>query len=172
MKTKAWIGIDPGVTGSAALVTRDGDIQGILDWQGIDHAREILEQWVDLYSIEAGAIEKVNGFPRTDGGNRHIVSINKLMRNSGQWEGLLCALGIPYLRILPQKWQRGLVSKSLGPSPKKRSLAAARSIFKNQRRYFVREMDHNRADAALIALHATNYNRRKIELIRRLEGDH
>ncbi len=143
MRDKAWIGIDPGKTGSAALITRQS--QFVSDWPGDPGAAaDILRQWSLEHEIELVALERVHSMPR-----QGIKSTFSFGQNFGQWQGVIAALCFPCLEPRPSEWQKGLVRPSDGPNPKARSLNVARRLFPDVS--FSRKKDHNKADALLLA---------------------
>ncbi len=143
MKTKAYIGIDPGKGGAAALIHSDGEL--LLDWPGdIALAADVLLEWKSEFIVQLAALEKVTARP-----GQGVVSMFSFGQNLGAWQGILSAFGIPYLMPTPQAWQKGLVDRKSGKDSKERSLATARRLFP--------ELDlslkkhHGRADALLLA---------------------
>jgi len=171
-KQRVWLGIDPGITGAAALVGQDGrKLVDVWDWSSLSSAKRRLLTWQGAYLVEAAGIESVWIYPRSGGGKRNIASANKLMRNLGQWEGLLHALSIPFLLVKPKSWQAVMlnmagVAAARGRGTKKRSLAAARAKWGGNS--FRLEKHHNRADAAWIAAYMTAYSASKVAFINKL----
>lgn len=148
-----YIGIDPGITGAACLI-RYPEIQ-ILDWDGTVSTAIKIGGWKLKYDIVGAFIEHVNAMPRD---KNHMVSMAKLIRNAGHWEGILSAFEIPIKRISPTQWRKGLYAPCDKRPFKKRSLDAARELFPDYgKTYFSRVKDHNRAEAALIAYQAERY---------------
>ena len=107
-------------------------------------AADILQEGIKQHSVELVALERVNAMPK-----QGVSSTFKLGQNVGAWQGILAALGLPYLMPTPREWQKGLVKKSDGPAPKARSLAVARRLFPDAK--LSRKRDHGRADALLLA---------------------
>ena len=143
MKPKAWIGIDPGKTGAAALIFEDGQI--VEDWPGCPRvAADLLTSWRLDFRIELGALECVHSMP-----GQGVKSMFTFGQNFGQWQGILAALSIPHLQPTPQDWQKGLVKASDGADTKARSLTVARRIFPDVD--LSRKKDHGKADALLLA---------------------
>lgn len=143
MKPRAWIGIDPGKEGAAALIFRDGQV--VTDWPGdAAGAAELLLTWRPEYNVELVALERVGSMP-----GQGVKSMFSFGENFGTWQGILAALGIPHVMPRPQQWQRGLVMPSDGADPKARSLAVARRLFPDAD--LSRKKDHGRADALLLA---------------------
>ena len=148
-----YLGIDPGKTGAACLIQYP-EIK-IIDWDGVINTSVQIKAWNSFYGIEGVYIEKIHAMQKD---SDHIVSMSKLIRNAGQWEGILCALSIPIKEISPKQWRKGIYKPSDRRPLKQRSLDAARRLFPEYvEAYFSREKDHNRAEAALIAYQAERY---------------
>lgn len=143
MKPKAYLGIDPGQSGAMALLT--DELPQVEDWPGDPNAAaDVLREWLGQYRVELAVLERVNAMPK-----QGVSSTFKLGQNVGAWQGILAALGLPYLMPTPREWQKGLVKPSDGPDPKARSLAVARRLFPEAD--LSRKSDHGRADALLLA---------------------
>ena len=143
MKPTAYLGIDPGQSGAIALLSEEQVL--VEDWPGDPNAAaDVLREWLGQYRVDLAALERVNAMPK-----QGVSSTFKLGCNLGAWQGILAALGLPYLMPTPQEWQKGLVKKSDGPDPKARSLAVARRLFPDA--VLSRKSDHGRADALLLA---------------------
>jgi len=148
MKSKAFIGIDPGKTGVAALVTH-ASAHEILDYPGdpsliVDRLRS----WKLSYEIVMVALEKVSARP-----GQGVVSMFTFGRNLGAWEGIISAFGIPFMMPTPRQWQKGIIDQKAGADPKARSLNTARRLFPDAE--LTRKKDHGRADALLLAFWAS-----------------
>jgi len=139
----AFLGIDPGATGCAALIYDAG--YELMDWPG-DPALVVskLADWLARFEIKLAALEKVGAMP-----GQGVVSMFSFGQNVGTWHGILAALAIPYACPRPQDWQRGLVDKKAGKDTKAASLATARRLFPDAS--LSRKKDHGRADALLLA---------------------
>jgi len=149
-KPIAWVGIDPGQTGAAAIIFENG--HEVFDWPGTpDIAYLNLIDWKDRYWIELIVLEKAQPMKK-NGVKQGVVSTFKFADNFGQWKGMLAALAIPLLLVTPKNWQKGLVSKSDGTTTKERSLAVARRLFPSADLRLKKH--HNRADALLMAYKA------------------
>jgi Holliday junction resolvasome RuvABC endonuclease subunit len=142
-KQIAYIGIDPGKGGAIALLTPDH--YEVVDYPG-DPAQvvDVLRSWLLRFDTQLAALEKVSARP-----GQGVVSMFTFGQNLGAYQGILAAMGIPYVMPTPQQWQRGLVDQKAGPDPKTRSLVTARRLFPNAE--LSRKKDHGRADALLMA---------------------
>ena len=150
MKTKAWMGIDPGQTGAIAVIT-DGTYYEAQDWPGDETgAAELARSFLISYDLRLCALEMVGSIPiqgRKQGGS----SMFKFGANWGIWRGILAALHIPFILVRPQEWQKGLVPKK-AEGDDKPSLAVARRMFPDAELHLKK---HNgRADALLLAYYA------------------
>ena len=146
MKPTAYLGIDPGQSGAMALLT--DELPQVEDWPSDPNAAaDLLREWLGQYRVELAALERVNAMPK-----QGVSSTFKLGCNLGAWQGILSALGLPYLMPTPREWQKGLVKPSDGADPKARSLAVARRLFPDEE--LSRKKDHGRADALLLAWYA------------------
>ena len=140
---KAFIGIDPGKFGAAALITQDESL--VFDWPGCPMlAASLLKDWHLSYNIVLAAVEKVHAMP-----GQGVTSMFSFGQNLGQWQGILAAFGIPFLMPAPQTWQKGLVDKKAGQDTKEASLITARRLFPDAVLHLKKH--HGRSDALLLA---------------------
>jgi len=140
------LGIDPGKKGAVAVVS-DGFFSEARVWPypgDTVSAADLIREIVTEFRPALCALEKVASMPR-DG----RASAFSFGRNLGAWEGILAALGLPYVYVTPQKWQRALLDSAGGPNPKTRSLAMARRLFPALD--LSRKGDHGKADALHLA---------------------
>lgn len=151
---KHFLGIDPGNTGAVCRICSP-EIE-IFDWAGVVETSEKIREWTGLYNISGAYIEDIQPMPDD---RNHIVSLGKLVRNAGHWEGILSACGISVKRISPRQWRKTFCYRYGNKKEiKKVSLYHAREIFKEyEGQYFSRMKDHNRAEAALIAYQCERY---------------
>lgn len=140
-----FLGIDPGKTGAVAMV-RYPEVE-IFDWDGVVNTAAKIREWNAEFKIAGAFLEDVHAMP-TDGN----VSAFRFGRNRGVWEGILCALEIPLKTISPKMWRKGLYLPGDRLPLKQRSIDAAVRLFPDVAdKDFHMAMDHNRAEAALIA---------------------
>lgn len=104
---KNWIGIDPGASGSLCCLYEDGTIE-FVDFKK-DGLKGYIEFSPDSTELRMCAIEKVRAMP-----GQGVSSMLSLGRRVGELEGMLQALGIGYIEVRPQEWQKlcGVVPKS------------------------------------------------------------
>ncbi len=151
MAMKSWLGIDPGASGAAALITADGQAL-VQDYPGDPSlAADLVRQWRADHQIQLAALESVHAMPK-----QGVSSMFKLGANFGAWLGLLAALGVPHVLVRPQEWQRGILTKGDGPDTKAQSLAAARRQWPDMELGLKRH--HGRADALHLAAYAMRWN--------------
>lgn len=152
--SRTWfLGVDPGKTGAMAIV-KYPKIE-IYDWEGVVVTAERIRAWNVKFDIAGAFLEDVHAMP-TDGN----VSAFRFGRNRGAWEGILCALQIPLKTISPKQWRKGVFLPGDRRPLKKRSLDAVCRLFPDVAvKYFSRAMDHNRAEAALIAYQCERFFR-------------
>lgn len=135
------IGIDPGQSGAATAMTRNGDIIDIFTFKDATAAdiKEALEEYKHMLDGPLMAyLENVHTMPK-----QGIASAGKFMRHFGMLEGILVALEIPYELISPQKWQGHLNCRTKGD--KNITKAKAQQLWPDM------EWTHATSDSALIA---------------------
>ena len=89
-------------------------------------------------------LEDVHSFPQMG-----VVSAFELGRGKGIWMGILGALGIPYELVSPQQWKKDILSGRA--KEKEAARIKAQELYPNLIHMLQRKMDHNRADALLLA---------------------
>lgn len=144
----AYIGIDPGRKGAAALIHPEGILVERAPADAASCVR-LLGSWRKSWNIRLAAVEQMLPW-------KGIVAAFVLGEHTGMWLGILAALGIPHITVRAQVWQRSVVDRKAGSTPKARALAAASRLFPDVR---LTSGDHGMADAMLIAFWA----RRQIE---------
>lgn len=154
------IGIDPGAHGGMSFTSLDGSKREVYPF-----ARITLSEVVDLlimydltYDLTA-FIEEVHSMPKD--GKASAFSFGK---NYGTLLGILTALKIPRVDVLPLKWQAGLKLrvKGLEYRDKKRALKA-----EAEKRFPRFNITLDTCDALLIA----EYGRQQILTEQKLAGN-
>lgn len=151
-----YIGVDPGKTGAIAILSPSGiQIYDFTDPCGLMALRDISQ------GKAKAVIEKVNAMPK-----QGVTSVFTFGDSYGKVKGWLEALSIPYELVTPQKWQKEVLSymptlpvgsdqktkNERSKIKKAHNLDQARKKFPEAvKKYLTRKMDHNRADALLIA---------------------
>ena len=152
--TFAYLGIDPGVHGAAAIIFSDGF--SIHDYSTPTRSAEVVKTWLTESTIKLCCLEKINIYPRKDKKRQILRShqmINKLPALAGEWRGILCAVGIEFIEVLPQRWQK-ILPPMRGADSKTRARKAALQFFPAAEKYLKHKKDHNRADALCLARYA------------------
>lgn len=158
------LGIDPGVSGAWAIVevSRDSAAPKLVEIGDLPVKAVRLSKRI-AHRLDASALDELFG-RLTDAGDmppdRVIVErltgapgITSTTAFSLGWtastiDTLLTLRGVDYLQTHPSVWKRAL----LVPADKHGAKARATKLFKTDR-HWPREKDHNRAEAALIALY-------------------
>jgi hypothetical protein len=159
------IGIDPGVTGALALLDMSGPAPRLLDVRDmpvsmttksngrvqrrVDPAALILALRDMLKGRKRGAVsafvEHVHASP-----GMGVVSAFTFGHTAGTIEAALAACGVTMHLCSPSKWKPALGV----PADKAASMAKATALLGDEAaQHWPRKMDHNRAEAACIALY-------------------
>ena len=145
-----WIGIDPGQTGSMAVISEQTMVWDFEDGECVRMLGAIADQSISAlasdYPQVRAVLEKVHSMPK-----QGVVSSFKFGMNFGIWQGRLEMCGIPYDFATPQKWQKVIFDSMTKGDRKAMSLDRARRLFPDLRDRLKRKKDHNRAEALLIA---------------------
>jgi len=152
---RRFVGIDPGINGALALVALHesgiADLEQVVDTptaeiKGKNHVllpqvASILRDWGNAGANDA-FIEDVHAMP-----GQGVVSMFRFGWATGGLEGVATGLGMSVQRLPPRVWQNTVF---VAKDPDAGRLRAAQ-IFPDKASFFARKMDHNRADAVLIA---------------------
>jgi len=140
----AYIGVDPGKTGSIAIISLAETL--VYDFED-PKTLTALRVARDHYNCMA-LVEKVNSMPK-----QGVASSFKFGTSYGIIRGWLEALGIRYELITPGKWWKQVSdSAPKGDDKKTAALELARRLFPElAATHLTRKKDHNRAEALLIA---------------------
>ena len=103
MLTTAVIGIDPGQSGAMALLDSGGFVS-VLDWASFREAYKTLWAWRQMFEVRLVALEDV--FVRPHDGMRAATTFQQ---HAGGWAALLEILDVPWRKVKPQQWMKGLV---------------------------------------------------------------
>jgi Holliday junction resolvasome RuvABC endonuclease subunit len=142
-RPKAYAGIDPGVRGAAALL-HDGGVL-VERWpRDVVKAAGILSEWSSKFDLKLTAVEKILSW-------KGRIAAYMLGENTGMWIGILSALKVPFVTVRPNEWQKGLVDRKSGSTPKQRSVATASRLFPG---LTISAGDDGVADALLLAFWA------------------
>jgi len=130
------LGIDPGASGGFAIVSHDLSSVNVIAYAKMT-PHDIVEV-LRPAKITKAYIEGVGAMP-----GQGVVSVWKFGQNFGWWLGVLTALGIPFEKVQPLKWQTAMRCRTGGD--KNVSKAKAQELFPRVK------MTHALADALLIA---------------------
>jgi crossover junction endodeoxyribonuclease RuvC len=147
------LGIDPGLSGSLALLRCEGlKIESIYDMPvtdgRVDAARlALIVGMCQLRGTIVAAVELVSSMPRQAGAFNFGVS-------AGCVHGVLGALGVPFHLVAPQQWKSSFGLRRVGDESQAGTKARAREIaarlWPDNANLFARVKDADRAEAALI----------------------
>ena len=148
------LGIDPGIHGALALVEIvDGaapQLVNVLDVPVIGAgAKErvntmLVRDWLAQRNPDHALIERAGSMPK-----QGVASTFKYARAVGSLETVVACSDIPYSIIEPAVWKR---FHHLTGKDKETARQRALQLFPNAHALFARKKDHQRAEAALIAL--------------------
>lgn len=157
----AYIGIDPGGSGAAALLTNSKGVK-FHDWAGIGPAYELLAVWKSRYNIIKIGLEDPPHIPDRSG----YYGVKGLWRNVGQWEGILSSLGLDWVAVPTKVWRRVVPVRKPGKNIKVSSLEFAKSMLPRDQKQLYLAKHHDRAEAMLIAVYLIEFDkiaRRRIQ---------
>lgn len=100
-----FIGVDPGKSGGVAVLNYDPNTAlSTVEWlrKMPDTNQEVWELFDDL-PVGQAMLELVHSRP-----DQSVVAMFTFGENYGFLQGCLAAAEIPYEKVSPQKWQRGL----------------------------------------------------------------
>lgn len=134
---KAYIGVDPGSSGSIAVII--GDVVKFIKLKETLHDQaEFLRDITTFCESSFALLEKVNAMPK-----QGVSSTFKFGASFGMCQGLLAALRVPHEFITPAKWQGAMKCRTGGD--KNVSKARAQQLFPRLK------ITHANADALLLA---------------------
>jgi crossover junction endodeoxyribonuclease RuvC len=148
------LGIDPGLSGAAAVIDgRTGALLHVFDMPVVDvkhkngtrHeiAPALLHQaLIDAPAYGLAIIEEVQAMK-----GQGVTSMFRFGQSFGMIQGVVASRGIRTVMVRPQAWKKALGLNSDAEISRARAL----QLWPDQSDFFKRKMDHNRAEAALIA---------------------
>ena len=146
-KSKFFLGIDPGYSGAAAVITGTGKLVGIWDCPSdIPAMRQVILLDLSVKPPVFAAMENVHAMPK-----QGVTSTFKFGMNFGAWQAYLAMLTVPYELVAPRKWQQAVLDSGNG-NTKTRVLEWARRRWPNAP--LTLKKHHNRADALGLAEYA------------------
>lgn len=152
------MGIDPGLSGAVALLdTRDNTFLYVSDVPVVTVTTTTKKTRNELnlaaLAADIGAlapdhvvIERVSAMP-----GQGVTSMFRFGYAAGAIAGIVSALGFPLSFVDPNQWKRRL---QVPKTPDDASRLIVTRLYPQHSNLFRRKMDHNRADAVLIAVDA------------------
>lgn len=151
------LGVDPGLSGAAALYNPNASIKSGLRWTVIDlptigdksqrriNAPAFRDFVTSLDPVHA-FIELATVMP-----GQGISSSGRYMRAAGAVEAIIAALNIPITFVTPQTWKK---FHGLRGSDKEQSRAKALQLFPDASALLTRKSDHHKAEVMLLTFYA------------------
>ena len=160
-----YLGIDPGLTGALAWVhvTADGhpSVHHVADMpvaakshgKGNTVLARALAEMIQAKPPTLAIVERVQAMPPRGHDGRRVAGAQSSFvfgYGAGVVEGVLAALGVSTMFVLPAQWKRatGLTGK-----PKDAARAVAAQRFPEAASWLLRKKDAGRADAILMAVY-------------------
>lgn len=152
-------GVDPGLSGAVALLEGDGSLLAVFDLPTIDKPHKggvrselspalLQDELIGDVKVGVAFIEQVTASPQMG-----TVSAFRFGECFGQICAVFQCLGIRTELVRPAIWKKAMGLNSEAEI----SRAKAIELWPDSSHYFKRKLDHNRAEAALIA----EYGRRQ-----------
>ena len=107
MKNKTIIAIDVGVSGAVAI-GRGGRMEVHKMPKTVNDIKHLFEMYADGETLAFVEHQQLRPHDLTSG---RAFGLQKLLKNYNQVKGVLEIMGIPYVPILANTWQRGLNCK-------------------------------------------------------------
>lgn len=97
---KLFLGIDPGNSGGMVVVSSTGALINLFQFK--DRTRHEIADWLANIApaISRAAMEKVGAMP-----GQGVCAMFTFGVSYGFLQGLLAAMKVPYVDVMPQKWQ-------------------------------------------------------------------
>lgn len=161
------IGIDVGIRGAAAALSVD-DMGGIdlidcidvpLMIDGSNQQVDVIKlgSWIEDVSPDIAWIENVTPMPSIGKGPARSMGATSAFRFGmacGALRAVVATYSIPYRLVTPQVWKRS--SGFMKGADKEASRQLALRVIPDASQFLKRKLDHNRADAILIALYGAD----------------
>lgn len=143
-----YFGVDPGVGGGIAVVGDGEQFLGPPRLKLKDATEADVVEWVRYVNVDQAfaVIEKVASSPQMG-----VVSSFTFGRSYGFLRGVLSALGIPYVEVRPQAWQKAMGCLTKGD--KNVTKAKAQQLYPGEK------VTHAVADAMLLATYCRRHHK-------------
>ena len=153
-----YIGIDPGKKGCLTILNKETNECVFFDWPVdddiatyFDKIGDYIENEVSFSNIHSACIERVAAMPK-----QGVSAMFSFGKNYGMWLSFLSIYHVPFKTVLPQAWQKGLVSKADGKDTKSQTMLVAKRLFPNAELHGPKGGAlTGRADSLLIAYYAS-----------------
>lgn len=148
--TSSVLAIDPGLNNGIAVVDNERKLRLATEIPVIGegaHKRLNLSSFADIivqFHVGHAVIEDVSARP-----GQGVSSMFRFGRAAGALEGALAALKVPTTFVTPARWKKDIGAKAKQDEDIR---ALAIQTWPDMAHRFQRKADHNRAEAALIAL--------------------
>lgn len=148
-----FLGIDPGISGSIAVVFDGGQ-----EYIKLNNTEQDIFDFLTEHKANFACIEKVASSPQMG-----VKSAFTFGKSFGFLIGILVASKIPFEFVSPQKWQKSMGCMSGGD--KNITKSAAQRLFPNAK------ITHANADALLIAEYCRRYKKSFMHADRQKDAD-
>jgi len=141
---RCWIGIDPGVSGAMAWII-EGQKAQVIDYDPIaccEALRAMVKKHECFAVIEEVVVTRCKREGRTSAFRYHT--------NWATWKGWLEMAGIPFARLRPAQWGKGIITRK-GEERKEQAREVAANLYPEVRESLQRKSDHNRAESIIMA---------------------
>lgn len=142
------LGVDPGLEGALAFLDGDEIVTYDMPTAGEGTKRKVdganLAIIIRKHNPDSALIELVTAMQGWG-----IGSAFRFGESAGTIAGAIAACGVPITRVVPRVWKKTF---GLGPD-KEETRQRAIQMFPRSAEQFARKKDHQRADAALMALY-------------------
>jgi Holliday junction resolvasome RuvABC endonuclease subunit len=161
------LGIDPGLTGGAAVLATGGDLDGparVVDaidipTKGEDAKRRVdvleLARWISACIPDVAFIERAQAMPRQGSSSGFIYG-----RAVGALEAAAILAHVQLHVIEPSAWKKAFALPGTGEIGVTAAKEAARQalirVMPSAERFVLRKGDHGRAEAVLIAMYGAD----------------
>lgn len=154
-------GIDPGLSGAVAILDHDGSLLNVFDLPTVEEAHGkgtrsriapalLQDELIGDVRISVAYIEHVASSPQMG-----VTSSFRFGEAFGATLAVLQCCGIRTELVRPLVWKKALGLNNDGEVSRARAI----ELFPNSSDLFKRKMDHNRAEAALIAEYGRRMSR-------------
>jgi crossover junction endodeoxyribonuclease RuvC len=158
-----FLGVDPGLSGAFVILGEHGDLrffdtptQTVKSGKKLRHTMDcaeivsVLTREFEEEGCVMVALERVAAMP-----GQGVSSMFSFGMGFGMWQGILCALKMPYTLVHSTSWKSKLM-RDMGKE-KEASIVRAKQLYPQAADRLSRKKDNGRADALLLAHYAKLY---------------